>query len=119
MQIDFRQPPSLPRGLAIGPLFPVLGAAVAVLVHPSDPLQSVVLRWAFTVPGYAVGIIGVLGLAGRERLRGGGLRSAVELALFLAGCLMMLLKPGGLVLGAATARETPSPLAPSARGATP
>ena len=40
-------------------------------------------------------------------------------SMFLAGCLMMLLKPGGLMLGTPTKREAPSPFAPSARGATP
>jgi len=40
-------------------------------------------------------------------------------SMFLAGCLMMLLKPGGLALGATTKRDAPSPLAPSPRGATP
>jgi diguanylate cyclase (GGDEF)-like protein/PAS domain S-box-containing protein len=75
------------RLLAAAPLFPALGGLLVALVQPSDVLQSVVLRWIPAVPGYALGIVGVLGLAGRERLRSGGLRSVVELALFLAGCL--------------------------------
>jgi diguanylate cyclase (GGDEF)-like protein/PAS domain S-box-containing protein len=77
----------------------------------------VVLRWVPTVPGYLLAIVGVLTLVDRARLRAGGLRLAVELALFTTASLvvvqLLVVGPRGrwsdlglaehLVLGAAVA----------------
>jgi diguanylate cyclase (GGDEF)-like protein/PAS domain S-box-containing protein len=76
------------RLLAVAPLLPVLGLLLAVLVHPPGPLQLVVLRWVPTVPGYLVAIVAILTLVDRDRLRAGGLRVGVEVALFLTACLV-------------------------------
>jgi diguanylate cyclase (GGDEF)-like protein/PAS domain S-box-containing protein len=84
--------PGLPWGwrfFALGPLFPVLGAALAAAVDPADPLDSVVLRWVPTVPGYLIAIIAILGLVDPVRLRAGR-RTAVEVALFLTACLVLV-----------------------------
>ena len=100
------------RLLAAPPLFPVLGAALAALAAPGAPVA--VLRWVPTVPGYALAIVGILTLVDRTRLRTGG-RAAVELALFVAACLvvvqLLVIGPAGrwsvmrlderLILGAA------------------
>ena len=82
--------PGLPaawRLLAIAPLFPVLGAALAAVIDAIDPLDKVVVRWLPTVPGYVIAIVALLGLAGRSRLRTGR-RAAAEVALFLTSCLV-------------------------------
>jgi diguanylate cyclase (GGDEF)-like protein/PAS domain S-box-containing protein len=103
------------RLLAVSPIFPVLGTILVAVLDPPTPLQSVVVRWVPTVPGYLLAIVGLLGLAGGARLRSRGLRSAVEVALFVSGCLitvqLLVLGPAGdwdalrldeqLVLGAA------------------
>ncbi|TFV71593.1 phosphodiesterase [Blastococcus sp. CT_GayMR19] len=85
--------------LAVAPLLPALGHLVAVLVGPADVLQLVVLRWLPTVPAYLVAIVAVLTLVGRDRLRAGGLRVGVEVALFLTACLvgvqLLVVGPGG------------------------
>ena len=77
------------RLLAVAPLLPVLGYALAVLVDPPNTLQLIVLRWAPTVPAYVLAIIASLGLAGRARLRTGR-RLAVEVALFFTACLIVV-----------------------------
>ena len=76
------------RLLAVAPVMPVLGHLAAVLVRPADALQLVVLRWVPTVPAYVIAIVAVLTLVGRDRLRAGGLRVGVEIALFLTACLV-------------------------------
>ena len=58
-----------------------------------DPLTVAVLRWAPTVPGYVVSIVAVLALVERRRLRAGA-RMAVEVALFLVACLVVV-EPAG------------------------
>jgi diguanylate cyclase (GGDEF)-like protein/PAS domain S-box-containing protein len=78
------------RLLAAAPLFPVLGAVLAAVVSPADPLQLVVLRWVPTVPGYVLAIAGLLTLVAPARLRAGGLRLAVELALFVTASLIVV-----------------------------
>jgi PAS domain S-box-containing protein/diguanylate cyclase (GGDEF)-like protein len=70
------------RAIALSPLFPVLGVLLAAVVAPEDPLDTVVLRWLPTVPGYALAILGGLTLVEPGRLRGRGRRVGVELALF-------------------------------------
>jgi diguanylate cyclase (GGDEF)-like protein/PAS domain S-box-containing protein len=86
------------RLLSLAPLFPVLGAVLGAAVEPSDPVELVVLRWVPTVPGYLIGIVAILMLAGRTRLRSAGVRLAVELALFSSAChivvQVLLLGPG-------------------------
>jgi len=103
------------RLLAIAPLLPLLGLVLAAIGRPTDALQLVVLRWVPTVPGYLVAIIAVLSLVDRGRLRAGGLRVGVEVALFLTACLvavqLLIIGPEGrwsdlawgeqLILGAA------------------
>ncbi|HEX2072653.1 MAG TPA: EAL domain-containing protein [Geodermatophilus sp.] len=76
------------RLFALGPVFPVAGAVLAAVAGPDDPLQASVLRWVPTVPGYLVAIAAILTLVDRHRLRRGGARVAVELALFLIACLV-------------------------------
>ena len=78
------------RLLAAAPLFPVVGAALAAVVPPQDPLQLVVLRWVPTVPGYLLAVAGLLTLVDSARLRAGGLRLGVELALFLTASLAVV-----------------------------
>jgi diguanylate cyclase (GGDEF)-like protein/PAS domain S-box-containing protein len=77
------------RLLAVAPLFPVLGAAVAFVVDPPGGAQLAVLRWVPTVPGYLIAIVGILGLVDRARLRTGR-RVAVEVALFLSACVVVV-----------------------------
>nr|WP_246324006.1 EAL domain-containing protein [Petropleomorpha daqingensis] len=77
------------RLLAVTPLFPVLGAGVALFAEPTDPLGVAVLRWVPTVPGYALAVLGVLTLVDRSRLRTGR-RAVVEVALFLLACLVVV-----------------------------
>ncbi|MGY1808107.1 putative bifunctional diguanylate cyclase/phosphodiesterase [Blastococcus sp. SYSU D00669] len=77
------------RLFAAAPLFPVLGALLVLVVQPAAPLEVAVLRWVPTVPGYVVAIVGILTLVDRGRLRT-GLRGAVELALFVGACLVVV-----------------------------
>jgi diguanylate cyclase (GGDEF)-like protein/PAS domain S-box-containing protein len=85
------------RLLCTAPLLPVLGVLITLLLGPLDPVAVAVLRWAPTVPGYVVAIVAILGLVDRRRLRAGP-RVAVEVALFLAACLVVV---GLLVVGPA------------------
>ncbi|WP_040338258.1 putative bifunctional diguanylate cyclase/phosphodiesterase [Candidatus Blastococcus massiliensis] len=75
------------RLLAVAPLFPVLGAVLVGVVDPADPLDGVILRWLPTVPGYLLGILGLLCLVDRRRLWTGR-RGAVEVALFLTASIV-------------------------------
>jgi diguanylate cyclase (GGDEF)-like protein/PAS domain S-box-containing protein len=77
------------RLLAVAPLFPVLAAAIAFVVDPPGGAQLVVLRWVPTVPGYLIAIVGILALVDRARLRTGR-RLAVEVALFLSACVVVV-----------------------------
>jgi diguanylate cyclase (GGDEF)-like protein/PAS domain S-box-containing protein len=77
------------RLLAAAPLLPVLGALVGALVGPLSPLPTAVLRWVPTVPGYLIAIVAILALVDRGRLRAGP-RLAVEVALFLGACLVVV-----------------------------
>ena len=77
------------RLLAVAPLFPVVGALAVALVGDLSPVQTAVLRWVPTVPGYLVAIAGMLALVERSRLRAGA-RMAVEVALFLGACLVVV-----------------------------
>lgn len=79
--------PAAWRLLAAAPLFPVLGAVLAAVVDPTDPLDVLVVRWLPTVPGYVIATVALLGLAGRARLRAGR-RMAAEAALFLTSSLV-------------------------------
>jgi diguanylate cyclase (GGDEF)-like protein/PAS domain S-box-containing protein len=83
------------RMLSAAPLLPVLGVLITLAAGPLDPLAVAVLRWAPTVPGYVVAIVAILGLVDRCHLRAGP-RVAVEVALFLAACLVVV---GLLVVG--------------------
>jgi diguanylate cyclase (GGDEF)-like protein/PAS domain S-box-containing protein len=85
------------RLLAAAPLMPVLGVLLTIFAAPLDPVAVAVLRWAPTVPGYVVAIVAILGLVDRRRLRAGP-RVVVEVALFLAACLVVV---GLLVVGPA------------------
>ncbi len=77
------------RLFALAPLVPVLGLVTVVLAPPRDPVQEVALRWLTTVPGYVLAVVGILTLVTPARLRGGA-RSAVELALFLIACVLVV-----------------------------
>ena len=77
------------RMLAAAPLFPVVGALAATLAGPLSPAETAVLRWVPTVPGYLLAILAVLTLVDRGRLRAGA-RLAVEVALFLGACLVVV-----------------------------
>jgi diguanylate cyclase (GGDEF)-like protein/PAS domain S-box-containing protein len=83
------------RLMSAAPLLPVAGALVAAVAAPLDPIQVVLLRWVLTVPGYAIAIVAILGLVERRRLWAGP-RVAVEVALFLVACLVVV---GLLVVG--------------------
>jgi diguanylate cyclase (GGDEF)-like protein/PAS domain S-box-containing protein len=83
------------RLLATAPLLPVLGILVTLAAAPVDPAAMAVLRWAPTMPGYILAIVAVLSLVDRRRLRAGP-RVAVEVALFLVACLVVV---GLLVIG--------------------
>jgi diguanylate cyclase (GGDEF)-like protein/PAS domain S-box-containing protein len=85
------------RMLSTAPLLPVAGILITLATGPIDPATVAVLRWAPTVPGYIVAIVAILGLVDRRRLRAGP-RVAVEVALFLAACLVVV---GLLVVGPA------------------
>lgn len=76
------------RLFALGPLFPVLGAGLAAVASPADPLERVVLRWLPTVPGYLVAIVAILALVDPARLKAGR-RTAVEVALFLTAGVVL------------------------------
>ncbi|MCW2637236.1 MAG: hypothetical protein JWQ99_3603 [Blastococcus sp.] len=103
------------RLLAIAPMLPVVGTLMAAVMAPVDPVQAVIVRWVPTVPGYVLAIAAILTLVEPARLRAGGLRLAVELALFTTAALvvvqLLVLGPAGqwgglppsaqLVLGAA------------------
>ena len=77
------------RLFALAPLFPVVGAVVAALAHPIDPVQLAVFRWVPTVPGYVLAIIAILSLVDCRGLRARP-RVAVEVALFLFASLIMV-----------------------------
>jgi len=77
------------RLIAVAPLFPAVGALAVALLGPLDPVQTAVLRWVPTVPGYLLAIAGMLALVDRSRLRAGA-RTAVEVALFLGACLVVV-----------------------------
>jgi diguanylate cyclase (GGDEF)-like protein/PAS domain S-box-containing protein len=77
------------RMLSTAPLLPVLGIVITLGTGSLDPVTLAVLRWAPTVPGYVVAIAGVLCLVDRRRLRAGP-RVAVEVALFLVACLVVV-----------------------------
>jgi diguanylate cyclase (GGDEF)-like protein/PAS domain S-box-containing protein len=83
------------RWLAVAPLMPVSGTLLTLINAGQDPLTVAVLRWAPTVPAYVVSIVAILALVDRRRLRA-GLRIAVEVALFLVACLVVV---GLLVVG--------------------
>jgi diguanylate cyclase (GGDEF)-like protein/PAS domain S-box-containing protein len=83
------------RMLSTAPLLPVLGVLITLAAGPLDPVAVAVLRWAPTVPGYVVGIVAILSLVDRYRLRAGP-RVVVEVALFLVACLVVV---GLLVVG--------------------
>jgi diguanylate cyclase (GGDEF)-like protein/PAS domain S-box-containing protein len=78
------------RLLGLAPLLPVVGQGLAAILSPADPLQLAVLRWAPTVPGYLLAIAAILTLVDAARLRAGGLRLAVELALFTTASLVVV-----------------------------
>jgi PAS domain S-box-containing protein/diguanylate cyclase (GGDEF)-like protein len=78
------------RMFAFAPLFPVAGAVLAWTLDPADPLETVVLRWVPTVPGYLLAIAGILTLVPGDRLRRGTARLGVELALFGAASLVVV-----------------------------
>jgi diguanylate cyclase (GGDEF)-like protein/PAS domain S-box-containing protein len=67
-------------------LFPVAAFSVYLVVAPTDPLDTVLLRWLPTVPGYLLAVAALLTLVSRDRLRSGG-RAVVETALFGVACL--------------------------------
>jgi diguanylate cyclase (GGDEF)-like protein/PAS domain S-box-containing protein len=90
------------RMLAVAPLLPVSGTLLTLANGDLDPVTVAVLRWAPTVPGYVVSIIAVMALVDR-RSRRYGLRIAVEVALFLAACLVVV---SMLVVGPAGAWST-------------
>lgn len=75
------------RLFAAAPLFPVIGAVLAAVLDPTEPLDRVVVRWLPTVPGYVIAVVALLALAGRSRLRTGR-RAAAEAALFLTASLV-------------------------------
>jgi diguanylate cyclase (GGDEF)-like protein/PAS domain S-box-containing protein len=76
--------------LAAAPLFPAIGAVLGAVVAPPDPLQLVALRWVPTVPGYLLAIVGLLMFVDLRRLRAGGRRLAVEVALFVSASLVVV-----------------------------
>ncbi len=75
------------RLFAAAPLFPVIGAVLAAVLDPTEPLDRVVVRWLPTVPGYVIAVVALLALAGRSRLRTGR-RAVAEAALFLTASLV-------------------------------
>jgi PAS domain S-box-containing protein/diguanylate cyclase (GGDEF)-like protein len=78
------------RLLALASVFVAAGMALATVVDPADPLDTVVLRWVPAGPGYALAILGGLTLVEPARLRCRGPRALVELAIFTtAGVVAM------------------------------
>ncbi|WP_139206911.1 putative bifunctional diguanylate cyclase/phosphodiesterase [Geodermatophilus poikilotrophus] len=77
------------RLFALAPLMPVVGLLAVTVAAPDSPLEQVALRWLPTVPGYVVAVVGILTLVAPSRLRGGA-RPAVELALFLIACALVV-----------------------------
>ena len=96
------------RLLAVAPLLPATAMIVTTVVGPSNNLQLVVVRWLPTVPGYLLAIAGLLTLGNGRLLRTTCARVVVEMALFLAACIvidqLLVLGPDGnwsdLTLGA-------------------
>ncbi|WP_029432849.1 bifunctional diguanylate cyclase/phosphodiesterase [Blastococcus sp. URHD0036] len=74
------------RLLAAATLCPVAGFAAYLVLAPADRVDGVLLRWAPTVPGYALAVAALLTLVPRDRLRT-GTRAVVEVTLFGAACL--------------------------------
>ncbi|RBY82260.1 bifunctional diguanylate cyclase/phosphodiesterase [Blastococcus sp. TF02A-26] len=91
------------RLLAAATLCPVVGFGAYLVLQPADRLDAVLLRWAPTVPGYALAVASLLTLVPRERLRSGA-RAVVETTLFGAACVtgMQLLVFGPQATWAAT-----------------
>ncbi len=77
------------RLFALAPLMPVVGLLAVTVAAPDSPLEQVALRWLPTVPGYVIAVVGILTLVAPSRLRGGA-RPAVELALFLIACVLVV-----------------------------
>ena len=67
---------------------PGLGAVARLARRPRTPYAAV-FRWVPTVPGYVLAIAGILTLVDRAGC-GPGPRVAVEVALFLGACLVMV-----------------------------
>ena len=91
------------RLMVAATLFPVAAFVAYLVVAPTDPLDTVLLRWVPTVPGYVLAVVALLTLVPRERLRSGA-RGVVEVTLFGAACLtgMQLLVFGSQGTWAAT-----------------
>ncbi len=77
------------RLFALTPLMPVVGTVMVTVAAPDSPLEQVALRWLPTVPGYVLLVLATLTLVAPSRLRGGA-RPAVELALFLTACVLVV-----------------------------
>ncbi|WNV74539.1 EAL domain-containing protein [Geodermatophilus sp. DSM 44513] len=77
------------RLFALAPVLPVLGQVAVLVAGPRDPVLEVALRWLPTVPGQVLAAAGILTLVPPARRRGGP-RAAVELALFLIACVLVL-----------------------------
>ncbi|WP_141243038.1 putative bifunctional diguanylate cyclase/phosphodiesterase [Geodermatophilus obscurus] len=77
------------RLFALAPLLPVVGLLAVPVAAPGSPLEQVAVRWLPTVPGYVIAVVGILTLVAPSRLRGGA-RPAVELALFLTACVLVV-----------------------------
>ena len=58
--------------------------------HPSDPVELAVLRWVPTVPGYLVAIVGDAAAGRPPSAARRGRALAVEVALFLVACLVVV-----------------------------
>jgi diguanylate cyclase (GGDEF)-like protein/PAS domain S-box-containing protein len=87
------------RLLSVAPLLPVLASLIDLSAASLDPgLPVAVLRWAPWLPGYALAVGAVLSLVDRRRVRAWP-RTAVEAALFLVACLvvvdLLLVGPAG------------------------
>jgi PAS domain S-box-containing protein/diguanylate cyclase (GGDEF)-like protein len=78
------------RLLALSPVLAAVGMALSVALAPTDPLDTVVLRWIPAVPGYAVAVAGGLTLVDRSLLRGRGRRVLVELAIFTTASVVTM-----------------------------
>jgi diguanylate cyclase (GGDEF)-like protein/PAS domain S-box-containing protein len=77
------------RLFALAPFMPVLGLVTVTVAAPDSPVEQVAVRWLPTVPGYVLAAVGILTLVAPSRLRGGA-RPAVELALFLTACVLVV-----------------------------